>query len=145
MTVLPSASCCIDCLDVFLDQHVKLQLFQIVIAHVEAVGNWPCLGCKLCSTVKAAQLTAPRGPEMEAVTHDAVNGESPLQVAQPLGHMPRPRALHHATCKDLNSSDNADNNNENIIGNVPTFTTTILVMMVDVDNGHDTDNDGDDR
>ena len=51
---------------------------------------------KLCSAVQAAQLAAPCGPELEAVTHDAVYGEPALQVTQPLGYMVCTGPLHHA-------------------------------------------------
>ncbi|KAA6423437.1 MAG: hypothetical protein FRX49_06498 [Trebouxia sp. A1-2] len=41
----------------------------------------------LLNAVQAAQLAPPRGPELEAVTHDAVYGEPALQVTQPFGYV----------------------------------------------------------
>ena len=56
---------------------------------------------ELCSAVQAAQLAPPRGPELEAVTHDAVYGEPALQVTQPFGYVVCTGPLYHAGGEDL--------------------------------------------
>lgn len=61
------------------------------------------LGSELSSAVKPAELTAPGGPELEAVAHHTVYGQAALQVTQPLGHVVRPGTLHHTGCKHLHA------------------------------------------